>query len=243
VVFGEYVILLIIKEMYKWFKILWVIPARWWSKWIPKKNIKELNWKHLIWYTIETWLKSDYIDDLYVTSDSEDILKISIKYWANVILRPASLSWDKAKTKDAIKHIVNSIEKKYDIIVLLQPTSPFRTVNSINKAILMFIDNFDFFDSLMPLSESKWKSWIISNWFYLPNLKNEIPRQDLKTKYDECWTIFIYKVANLNKENIIWKRILPFIVSDKIEAIDIDTMSDFYIAESILRNNNTNYGK
>ena len=125
-------------------KILVIIPARGGSKRIPKKNIRLLAGEPLIAYTIETALKSRYLNRIVVSTEDEEIARISKKYGAEVIKRPKILAADKAKTVDAISHVLKILErKKYipDLIILLQPTSPLRTADDIDKAIDIFLQN------------------------------------------------------------------------------------------------------
>ena len=226
--------------MYKWKKVLALIPARKWSKWIINKNIKILWGKPLLEHSVGHCLNSKHIDDTYVSSDWDDILDLAKGLWVWAIRRPDKLSDDKAKTQDAVKHAILELKDSYDLIVLIQPTNPLRDKWTIDKAIEVFVDNFDKYDSLMPVSPSKAKRWVIEDGFYKPYNEWETPRQLLQEEYEECWAVFIYKKENVWNQNIIWKNILPFIILSKIESIDIDTEDDFFIAQSIL--SNTNYG-
>ena len=121
-------------------KVIAIIPARAGSKGVLNKNIKSLNGKPLISYTIEEAKKSKFIDKLIVSTDSKEIADISLSQGASVpFIRPSELSTDSSLTFDVIKHTMNFLKDKdehYDIIVLLQPTTPFRKVESIDKAIL-----------------------------------------------------------------------------------------------------------
>ena len=98
--------------MYKDKTFLAIIPARGGSKRLPRKNVLDLNGKPLIAYSIEAGLKSKYIDELIVTSDDTEILEISKEYGANTIKRPDNLASDTATSFDAIKHTIESIEKR-----------------------------------------------------------------------------------------------------------------------------------
>jgi len=119
--------------------ILAIIPARGGSKRLPKKNVRILRGKPLIFYTIDTANKSKYLDRVIVSTDDKKIAEISAKYGAEVIERPKKLARDDSPIIDAIFHVLNKIEA--DIVVLLQPTSPLRTAKDIDEAINLFIDN------------------------------------------------------------------------------------------------------
>ena len=115
-------------------RFLAIIPARGWSKRLPKKNILELHEKPLIAYTIESALKSKYINKVVVSSDDDETLEISKSFGAEFIKRPGELASDTATTFDAIKHTIDNLEE-YEYVVLLQPTSPLRNEKHIDEAI------------------------------------------------------------------------------------------------------------
>jgi CMP-N,N'-diacetyllegionaminic acid synthase len=120
--------------MYKEKSFLAIIPARGGSKRLPNKNILNLAGKPLIEWSIDAALKSKYIDKVVVSSDDENILKIA-KDKCDIIKRPKELATDTASSIDVIKHVLDNLEKKYDYIVLLQPTSPLRNEKHIDEAI------------------------------------------------------------------------------------------------------------
>jgi CMP-N-acetylneuraminic acid synthetase len=223
--------------MYKEFRIISIIPARGGSKRIPLKNIKPLLGKPLIEYTIKQAKDSKYIDDIYVSSDNESILEISRKLKVSALKRPDSLSTDFATMTDVLKHLNKALKfKAKDIIVLLQPSSPLRKTETIDAAIKEFIDNYNKFDSLVPLVPIKEKVGTLKGHRYMPLRKEiDIRSQDIKNLFAECGTVFIYKPQNMVKDNIYGKRIYPFIIHDSNDAIDIDTVEQFNTVERILQ--------
>ena len=121
-------------------KILAFIPARGGSKRIPNKNIKLLNGKPLIVYTIEAAKGSNHINRIVVSTDSEEIATIAKQYGAEVpFLRPKEISQSDSTEMQFFEHALNRFEKheqyEPDLIVLLYPTSPFRKPASIDRAI------------------------------------------------------------------------------------------------------------
>ena len=125
-------------------KILAIIPARGGSKTIKNKNIISLCGKPLIAYTIVEALKSKNLSNVIVSSDNEEIISVSTKYGAEVpFRRPKKLSSDNSLSIDVIKHSVNKMEKihniTYDIVVMLQPTTPMRTSKHIDDALKKII--------------------------------------------------------------------------------------------------------
>ena len=139
--------------MYKDKKILGIIPARGGSKGLPGKNIVDLAGKPLIWYTIKAAKASKFLDFFIVSTDGKDIEEVSKKYGAMVIKRPKELALDDSPTVDAVYHAMDMLPEKYDIIVLLEPTSPLRKKDDIDKAIVKLVDNYGSADSLVSLGE------------------------------------------------------------------------------------------
>lgn len=125
--------------MFKDNRIIAVIPARKGSKRLPNKNIRQLCGKPLIAHTIGQAKKSRYIDDILVSTDDRHIAEIAKKHGAPVpFLRPSRLASDGAKTVDVLLHAIRwceGIGRVYDVIVLLQPTSPLRITEDIDGAI------------------------------------------------------------------------------------------------------------
>lgn len=124
-------------------RILGLINARKGSKGVPRKNIKLLNNKPLISYSIEAGLKSNFISEVVVSTDCEEIANISKHYGAKVpFIRPKHLGMDKTLQIEVIKHAVNFLrlkKKTYNFIILLQPTCPLRSVKDIDNAIRLLI--------------------------------------------------------------------------------------------------------
>jgi CMP-N,N'-diacetyllegionaminic acid synthase len=130
--------------MYKQSRILGLIPARGGSKGIPRKNIVDLGGKPLIAWTIQHALESNFIDDVIVSTDDEEIAEISRKFGAEVpFMRPHKLASDTSKSSEVVLHSLNELEKygrKYEYFVLLQPTSPFRRKGVIDEMISKCLD-------------------------------------------------------------------------------------------------------
>ena len=223
-------------------KILAIIPARGGSKGIPRKNIKLLAGKPLIAYSIEAGLKSKYINKVVVSTEDEEIAEISKKYGAEVVKRPKELARDESPTIDAIKYTLKFLEfEGYipDIIILLQPTSPLRTVDDINKAIELFLNNDC--ESVVSVSECKkspyWSLKIedgyikpILGWDYFLNKR----RQDLPKTYYLNGAIYITTVKDLFKYNGFFSQNTDPYIMPEIRSIDIDESIDLKFVEFLL---------
>ena len=219
-------------------RILAVIPARGGSKSIPRKNILSFDGKPLIVYSIEMALKSKYIDEVVVSTDDEEIAEISEKYGAKAIKRPDEFARDDSPMIDALKHVLNNLKINLYLVVLLQPTSPLRNVETIDETIKIFDDNYDFYDSLVPLHPIGTKTGKITDGKYVPDYLPGIRRQDLELVYRECGTVFIFKPELIKKGQMFGKNIFPFLIKNYKEAIDIDTMDDFKKAEYFMGEKN-----
>ena len=121
--------------------ILAIIPARGGSKGIPRKNIKLLAGKPLIAWTIDEAKKSIYIDRLILSSEDEEIIRIAKEWGCEApFIRPAELAEDNTPGIDVVIHAIDALKEKYDYLVLLQPTSPLRKVEDIDRCIETCID-------------------------------------------------------------------------------------------------------
>lgn len=116
--------------------VLGVIPARKDSKRFPGKNRSLFRGKPLFQWTVEEALKSEYLDQITLTTDDPLLLEMSHEFPINRIGRPVNLSTDEASTEDVLKWVLTI--HSFDIVVLLQPTSPLRTVEDIDTCISMF---------------------------------------------------------------------------------------------------------
>jgi CMP-N,N'-diacetyllegionaminic acid synthase len=125
-------------------RVLSIIPARGGSKGLPRKNIIDLAGKPLIAWTIEASLNSKYITKTIVSSDDEEILDISEEYGAVIIKRPDNLASDVATSESVVRHAIDYLESMgeiFDIVVLLQPTSPLRGYKDIDNAFKIMLDS------------------------------------------------------------------------------------------------------
>lgn len=225
-------------------KVLAIIPARGGSKGIPKKNIKELNEKPLIAYTIEEALKSKYIDRLVVSTDDDQIANISKKYGGEIpFLRPKELAKDNTPGIDPIIHCVNWLKENEgynsDYVMCLQCTSPFRTVDHIDEAIERLIIEEE--DSIVSVCESEvnpyWMKKIINGRLsnFVENNNFYSRRQELPQVYRLNGAIYLAKTKLLlTIKNWYTEDTLPYIM-DRISSIDIDNKFDFNFAEILLR--------
>ena len=219
--------------MYKEKQILGIIPARGGSKGIPKKNIVDLGGKPLIYYSIEQSINSKYLTDLVVSTDDKEIAQYLNSIEINVIDRPKNISLDKSPTEECLIHAIEVLYrkgKKYDYVVVLEPTSPFRKTSTIDNCIKKLID-FDL-DSLFTVIKTYENIGIIDkNSKFKPLRENPARRrQDREPFYIESSTVY---VANINylleKKSLVSQNWGSFII-EKEEAVDINTQTDLEYA-------------
>lgn len=230
-------------------KILCIIPARSGSKGIPNKNIKILNGKPLLAYSIDQAKNSKYNIRIVVSTDNNEYKNVAIKYGAEVpVLRPKEISQDDSIDFEFINHMINYLnenESYYpDIILQLRPTQPLRKVLDIDECLDLFIKNYDNYDSLRSVVEnekSPYKMYSIENNNLKPLLKldNSIEsfnmgRQYLPKTYLHNGYIDILKPSLLKYKKISGERILPYVMN-KNDTFDIDTLEDWYKAEKYLK--------
>ena len=168
--------------MFEDLSLLALIPARSGSKGLPNKNTLQCAGKPLIEWSISAAQKVNYIDDVLVTTDSEEIASISMNAGASIpFLRPAFLAEDDSSMLDVIKHAWdNHLSKSgqhYDYVVLLQPTSPLRTSNHIKEAIDFYFTNCksgaDTLSSVYPVSQKHgWLMEATNNSEYINAIVN-----------------------------------------------------------------------
>ena len=223
-------------------KVLAVVPARAGSKRLPQKNIKLLNGKPLIAYTFDAIQRSKYITTTIATSDCTEVLKISERYEKTCpLLRPVDLASDTASSIDVLLHAVKYAEEhgSFDIICLLQPTSPLRTAEDIDNAIELYIkNNAKGVVSMTKCEHSPlWATPLEADSDFKAFIKGlSVARsQDLKTFYQLNGAVYLIdKTAFLNEGKLFLESdYYPFIMSNE-NSIDIDTALDFKLAELIM---------
>lgn len=225
-----------------------IIPARSGSKGLKDKNIKLLNNKPLIAFTIEAAIESKEFDTVFVSTDSEKYAYIAKEYGADAhFLRSAINSSDKSSSWDVVREVLHQFEiegQNFDEIMLLQPTSPLRNSDDIINAVNIMKDkNAYVIESLTEMDHSPlWANTLPEdgNMDHFFNEYSNMPRQELPTYYRENGAIYLMKTHLLSKNDsdLFSKNCFAYIMPRE-RSIDIDTELDFRLAELILSYNNT----
>lgn len=231
-------------------KILAVIPARQGSKRIPQKNMRLLNNKPLIYYSILAAMKSKMITDTVVSTDSHKIFKYAKRFKKIYVpfLRPAKLSGDNIETCPVIKHAIIEMEKikntTYDLIILLQPTCPLRTYHDIDQSIKIYDKNkADSVISIVsvgpnhPFRMKKIKNnGRLINFLPKSSEENMKPIQKLPTVYIRNGAIYLStRNQIITKNSLVGKKVFPYIMTEE-RSVNIDTFEDLFLARKKINN-------
>ena len=229
-------------------EILALIPARGGSKGVPGKNIKLLNGKPLLAYTAEVALKSKYLSEVIISTEDQQIIEVAKNLGIKVsFVRPMELAQDNTPTIDVIIHTLQWYENQnisFDAVCLLQVTTPFRTVEFLNKAIEKFIEK----DSDSLVSVQKVPHEYNPHWTFEVNSKGNLKiatgeseiikrRQELPNAYHRDGSIYITKVKVLLQNKSLYGDTTAFVESDSESHVNIDTFEDWVKAEAIIKNN------
>ena len=217
--------------------ILAVIPARGGSKGIPRKNLRLLGDKPLLYYSIKNAINSEHNLDVYVSSEDNEILNTAQKFGAKTHKRNLNIA-DDITTLDPVIYdcykYAKKIEKKqYDLIITLQPTSPLLNFKSLDIAIEKMINNTEI-DTVIAAKDSTHLSWRKENGKYSPNYIKRVNRQHLIPEYTETGAFLITRNKIITKNNRIGNNVDLSLLNGG-EEIDIDTYEDWNICEYYLR--------
>lgn len=221
-------------------KVLGIIPARGGSKGVPKKNIREIDGKPLISYSIEVGKKSKLLTNLIVSTDSEEIIKVSNNYNCRALKRSADNSMDETPIEPVILEVLNNIEEKYDLIVLLQPTAPIRETEDIDNVIRCFINDAEI-ESVVSVVEledihpARMYNLSETNELLPINPSSERKRrQDLESVYIRNGAIYAIRVDSfLKNQKLITANKIAYVMPESKWA-NIDTERDVLIAEVLI---------
>ncbi len=216
--------------------ILVVIPARGGSKGLPGKNIKMLCGKPLIAYSIDVARAITSDDNICVSTDDQHIIEVVESYGLKVpFVRPAEYATDTATTNDVLLHAIKFYEdkgKKFNKILLLQPTSPLRTVEQVKEAVSLYRDDVDM---VVSVTKSHAPAVLckddIDGYVNLVYNKHAGGRQSLPTFYEFNGAIYVINVDSLKHKGLGgFNKRIKYVMS-KETSIDIDDIYDFMFVE------------
>lgn len=228
-------------------RVLGIVPARGGSKGIPRKNIRLLGGKPLLQYTAEAAKQATRLERTLLSTDDREIAELGerLGLWVP-FLRPPELARDDTPTLDVLLHLVEWLHQNgmgYDAYCLLQPTTPFRTVQEIDAAVeLLAQSDADAVVSVIPVPKHYHPAWqmkiagdgalVLWNDGSLNHIVTR--RQDLSQTYIRSGSIYVMRDATLReKKSLYGDKCLPFLVSTD-RHINLDMLDDWARAEEML---------
>lgn len=222
-----------------------IVPARCGSKGLPGKNIKDLYGKPMIAYTIEEALKSDYIDEVIISTDCMKIEEVAVKYGAkSLFLRPNFLASDTANAIDNYIYTIDRLnnEFNYEIkeFVVLQPTSPLRKSIDIDSSIEIFKKKNA--DSVISYTEEhhpiEWHKYITEDGKFENIFEDKLlNRQEIKVSHYPNGAVFVFNVEMIKQKKYYTENSFAYIMPRNRSA-DVDTIEDFRYIEFLMKDSN-----
>tara|TARA_Y100000996_G_scaffold3514_1_gene3418 strand:- start:173 stop:820 length:648 start_codon:yes stop_codon:yes gene_type:complete len=212
-------------------KIVSLITARGGSKEIPMKNIVEINNKPLIWYSINASLKSQ-VNETWLSTDSEKIKAVALDCGSKVINRPDNISTGKSQSEEALLHFADNVD--FDIIVFIQPTSPFISHKYINQGL----EKMNQYDSVFTVTKEHWlPRWDLNinpiNW----NVEQRPMRQEKPATYVEAGMFYITTKKELLKSKLRYSGKIGVIEIPLHDSFQIDSENDLLLIKRLMQSN------
>ena len=217
-------------------KILGIIPARGGSKGVKNKNIYPIAGKPLIHYTIEKLIFSKIFSELILTTDSKKIQNTCKKFKKiKIIKRPRKLATAKSTTESAIVHVLDNLDENYDLIVLIEPTAPLISINTIKNLIkILKIEKKTKLVFCIKKVTNSYGNFDGKNFLFSNDMKRR--RQDRKPIFLEGFGLYGVKTKYFKKYKKLYKKKVRAILLNEIETLDINYKYDLFLFESILKN-------
>jgi spore coat polysaccharide biosynthesis predicted glycosyltransferase SpsG/CMP-N-acetylneuraminic acid synthetase len=217
-------------------RVLFVVPARGGDREVPYLNIKKLGGLPLIAHTLVEAGKSRYPHTLVVSTDDDQVAQVAKEYGAQVpFRRPAELASDSAELKAIVQHAVSFVEEteglRFDVVVTLQATSPFRTGRQIDEAIDRLLGSE--FDSVISVKELRSLTWRMEEGQLAAAFGSAGRRDELEPLYQEDGAIRVMRREVLDSRERLGGRV-GHIVMDKMSALTVHDIYDFWLAERLV---------
>ena len=227
-------------------KAIALIPARAGSKGLPGKNIRPMCGKPLIAWSIEKAKLSKYLDMVLVSTDCQKTASIAKQFGAHVpFLRPDELAMDQSSTYDSIRHALEYLcseeGQSFDYVVLLEPTSPLREDDDIDRMLEKLFIMKDDFDSIISVGEVDEHPSIVRRVReknlepFCPNLQQTMRRQDNEPAYFPYAVAYIAKTDVLLDQNTFYTHRCTHFIIKPYQKYEIDNIYGFLCVESIMR--------
>jgi spore coat polysaccharide biosynthesis predicted glycosyltransferase SpsG len=216
-------------------RIVFVVPARGGDHEVPYLNIKKLGAHPLIGHTLSEARKSRYLDRLLVSTDHPKVKEVAEEYGAEVpFLRPAELASDSAELKAIVRHAVAFLEARdgirFDVVVTLQATSPFRSARQIDEAIDRLLSKG--LDSVISLKELRSLTWRMRGGKLEPLFEHAGRREELEPLYQEDGAIRVLRREVLDSDERLGRKV-GHVLMDKMSSLTVHDIYDFWLAERL----------
>ncbi|MBW1741775.1 MAG: acylneuraminate cytidylyltransferase family protein [Deltaproteobacteria bacterium] len=223
-------------------KVLAIIPARGGSKGVPRKNIRKLCGKPLIAYSIEVALKSKLIDRVVVSTEDEEIAEISKHFGAEVpFLRPKEMAQDHSSIGYAINFTLNKLkDSRYfaNILVALFPTHPFRTPKLVDFLVSKTLEGYSPVNTVKLITHTNLSIFSKNRAKNLTPLLNSRPFDGTAAKKAFFRSYGLFSGTNYG----CFDRPYLHVIKDSVSLIDIDSLSDFFLAEEVIKEGLFDFG-
>lgn len=225
--------------------VLGIIPARGGSKGLPGKNLRLLGGKPLIVWSIEAGTKSRYIDELVISTDSEEIAAVAKRTGATVpFIRPNELATDDASSVDVVLHALDwyaASGRAFDLVALIEPTSPLRTSKDIDDALEVLLQSSG--DSIVSIcrTENTHPSFMVERddegclRYVVDQRSHHIRRQDLSPVFFFEGTIYISEAKALRATKSFYQENTVGFEVPKWKSLEVDDMDDLIMVEAIMK--------
>lgn len=216
-------------------KVIAIIPARGGSKGIPRKNLRPVAGKPMLFYSIAACLASTSIDEVVVTTDDDEIALFAERFGAEVIMRQPSLADDVTPLDPVIFNALVEVENKYNeefnLIVTVQPTSPLIQCGDINNVVDELMN--ENFDTVQTVVDDRHLCWTVKNSIAVPLYDERVNRQALPANFRETGAVIACTRAQIATGTRIGARV-GLVEVPQNRSFDIDDFSDLYLCEAML---------
>lgn len=214
-----------------------VVPARGGSQRVPKKNVRALNGKPLIAYTLEAAIEAGLRDCIVVSTDDEEVRAISARSGVRVLNRPAEYATAASSTESVLLHALEVVSREGWTprrVMTLPPTSPFRRATTVRRFVSIAAESDA--DCIFSLTENRGDFWNVTKAGVLQRLFPDAPRrqQDRQPLYEENSAFYITRADALRQVGSVLGRTQCGVLIDSLEAFDINTELDFSVATALM---------
>ena len=212
-------------------KFIAFIPARSGSKRIKNKNLQKINGKSLVYITIKQAINSKIFDQIYLSSDSDKILREGKKFSVNLIKRPKKQSMDTTTMEDVLIDFMKTNEVNAENLILLQPTSPLRSIKTIRNFSKFCLEKK--LKKCLTVSEIKDQISLKGHYFSSLYDYNIRRTQDRRSFLYENSLLYFVNIKHFLKTKKLYAKNWSYFVTNKYEALDINNLEDLRVVKKI----------